>query len=232
MPRVERICFGYSPRPELPRRAQQLLCAMKNQHGPDDLPYLSFGVLPPLSRHPCPLRTKPPHPITLPHQPPVKETRQDLCKHITRALSPRVARGQVELQVEPFGATALPDGTVRNGRLERNRDSLSAPTDPPPPPKPTMTATDLIQAYNAWARNDLDVTPTQTSDAYDPTADRLPASEDSEAGQRAQSTAITHFAGRPIQHTQATGSTTDLLITLQIALDPPLHLHSRPLGLG
>ena len=128
-----------------------------------------------------------------------------------------------------------------------------------------MTATDLIQAYNAWAPNDLDVTPaavttctvsslptdprtlmrlipephrsffdsvvgptyealtftpTQTSDAYDPTADRLPASEDSEAGQRAQSTATTHFAGRPIQHTQATGSTTDLLITLQIALDP------------
>ena len=48
----------------------------------------------------------------------------------------------------------------------------------------------------------------------------IPAPEEFEAGQRAQSTASTHFAGRAIQHTQATGSTTDLLITLQIALDP------------
>jgi hypothetical protein len=42
-------------------------------------------------------------------------------------LSPRVARGQVELQVEPFGATAPPDGTVRNAR------GSEGPNDPPVP---------------------------------------------------------------------------------------------------
>jgi len=130
-----------------------------------------------------------------------------------------------------------------------------------------MTATDLIQAYNAWAPNDLDVTPaavtactvsslptdprtlmrlipephrsffdrvagptyetltftpTQTTDAYDPTADRLPAPEQSPAGQCAQATAKSYFQSRRIEVVEVTGTDTaaDLLITLQIALDP------------
>ncbi len=62
--------------------------------------------------------------------------------------------------------------------------------------------------------------------ACDPTADILPPPQDSPTGQQAQQQAIAYFNSRPITHREATGtdSSSDLTITLQIALDPEASL--------
>ena len=72
----------------------------------------------------------------------------------------------------------------------------------------------------------LSFTPAQTTDSFDPTADMLPAPSETPAGTKAQATAKSYFHTHPVEVVQATGTdaTHDLLITLQIALDPQASL--------
>ena len=62
----------------------------------------------------------------------------------------------------------------------------------------------------------------QTITDFDPTADMLPAADETAAGQEAQAQAIRYFEGRPITLIEVDGNDNggDLLITLRIAHDP------------
>jgi hypothetical protein len=72
----------------------------------------------------------------------------------------------------------------------------------------------------------LTFTPTQTTTTYDPTANRLPAAQESPEGQHAQATAKSYFHTHQVEFTQATGTDAagDLHITFQIALAPQASL--------
>ena len=131
-----------------------------------------------------------------------------------------------------------------------------------PHPDPTP----FITAFNAWDRNDLDLTPAavcetsvqclpetpgelvamlpevhrsfmqhacgptydgltfgaaQTVTGFDPTADMLPAAEETAAGREARAEAIRYFGERPITEIEVSGNDNqrDLLIKLRIAHD-------------
>jgi len=62
----------------------------------------------------------------------------------------------------------------------------------------------------------------QTTTGFDPTADMLPAADETAAGREAQAQAIRYFGARPVTHLEVTGNDGggDLLITLRIAHDP------------
>jgi hypothetical protein len=70
----------------------------------------------------------------------------------------------------------------------------------------------------------LTFTAAQTTDSFDPTVDMLPAPSETPAGTKAQATAKSYFHTHPVEVVQATGTTHDLLITFQIALDPQASL--------
>ncbi len=61
----------------------------------------------------------------------------------------------------------------------------------------------------------------ETTTGFDPTADMLPAADETSAGREAQAQAIRYFGDRPITHVEVTGNDKrgDLLITLRIAHD-------------
>ena len=70
----------------------------------------------------------------------------------------------------------------------------------------------------------LQLTPAQTTNSFDPTADMLPVPSETPEGQHAQATAKSYFHTHPVEVIQATGTDTDLTITLQIALAPQASL--------
>jgi hypothetical protein len=140
--------------------------------------------------------------------------------------------------------------------------SETAPGTTLPHPDPTP----FITAFNAWDRNDLDLTPAAVSETsvqclpetprelmallpeahrsfmrdacgpsykslsfgaaqsvtgFDPTADMLPAADETAVGREAQAQAVRYFGTRPITHLEVTGNDNagDLRITLRIAHD-------------